>query len=133
MAGYMQPSLRAGGDINKCRFCTLSTSVDRTLLESNAGEMPFAISGEGAQDAPLDGASILAAAAGDQFEYHTMGMTCKLEIGSGGCNPGALLKPDADGKGIAAGAGDKYGAISLAGASEGDIIYVFMKWGELET
>lgn len=133
MAGYKQPSLYAGGDINPCRFCTMSTARDRTLVESNAGDMPFAVSGEGAQDTPIDGASPLAAQDGDIFEHHIMGMTCKLELGSGGCTAGQLLKPDADGKGVAAGAGDKYGAQSLMAGSEGEKVDVFVKWGELET
>lgn len=133
MSGFRQPTMRAGGDIRKCRFVKLSTTANKTLLEADAGETIYGISSEGSQDAPVDGASALAGAAGDMMEWHGLGETCLLEAGSGGLSCGTLAKSDADGKGVTAGAGDKVGAFVLTDAAEGELAEVTVWAMELET
>lgn len=127
------PPLRAGGDIGTCRFIKVSTAADNTALEADAGEFVIGISTEAAKAAPTDGASTEAAESGDQFEWYGMGNVALLTIGSGGCTRGDHLKSDADGQGVTASAGDKYGAIALESASAGEKAKVYIVVGELET
>lgn len=132
---FENPSLVAGGDINTCRFVNLSTSADNTVLEADANEEVLAISTDAAKDAPLDGASTLAAAAGDDIHLNLPGSVCKLLIGSGGVTRGAWIKSDADGKGVLAATSGTtaqfYGALALESASEGEyatvLVWPFMK------
>jgi len=115
----------AGGDINPCRFVTLSPSADFTLLEANANEAIIGVSHESAQDAPLPGASTLAAASGDHLAIYPIGSVCRLEAGSGGWTRGSELISDSNGKGVArATTGttiQNVGAIALESVSEGEL------------
>lgn len=125
----------AGGDINPCRFVKASTAADNTVLEADANERVIGISGEGAQDAPIPGASTLAAASGEQLQIiNTPEHRCLLELGSGGATRGDLLKSDADGKGVAIATSgttiQHYGAIALQAGSAGDKIFVLFRPGE---
>lgn len=133
MSGFRQPTMRVGGDIRTARFVKLSTTENKTLLEADAGDFVIGISSEGAQDAPVDGASTLAGAAGDMMEWHGLGETCLLKVGSGGLTCGDLVASDGDGQGVTAAAGDKYGAIALVDAAQGELAEVMVLLGELET
>ncbi len=123
-----ETQLKAGGDINRCRFVNLSTTDDFTVLEADSNERIYGISGDSAQDAPIPSASTLAAADGDYLVVHTDGDVCRLCLGSGGATAGDLLKSDADGKGVAvAGSGtteQHYGAEALETGLENELIRV---------
>lgn len=113
----------AGGDINICRFVNLSTAANKTLLEADAGERTFGISYEGAYLPPIPGASAeLAAIEGRQVRVYKRGEFCQLRAGSGGWTAGAMLKSDADGKGVTASANNEWvGAESLDACAEGEL------------
>jgi hypothetical protein len=126
------PQMIAGGDIRTCRFVKISTAANHTLLEADAGEMPIGISTGAAKEAPQDGSDTKAAESGDHVEWFGLGEVCLLELGSGGCTAGAILKSDADGKGVAASGDEKYGAFALEAGSEGEKVEVQIIIGELE-
>lgn len=92
----------AGGDIRPARLVKLSTAADFTLLEADANERCFGVSMDATQDAPIPNADGDAAESGDHFMYYGAGEECVLEIGSGGVTRGAMIKSDADGKGVLA-------------------------------
>jgi hypothetical protein len=121
----------AGGDVNPSRFVKLSTAADNTVLQAGSNEDVFGISSEAAQDAPLPGASTLAAAADDPLMIHPDGSVCLLEIGSGGCTRGDYLKSDTNGKGVAAATtgptAQFIGARALESASAGEFARVQVK------
>lgn len=111
--------LKAGGDINPCRFVTISGSD--TVSESNAADQKIlGISQEGTKDAPQSGSSALAAVSGDQLRVHTFGEVALLEMDANGCTYGDYLKPDNDGKGDVAASGDPVAAIALETVSGGE-------------
>jgi hypothetical protein len=120
----------AGGDIRPARFVKLSTAADNTVLEADANEVTFGISSEATQDAPLPGASALAAAADDPLAIHPIGSVCLLEIGTGGVTRGAYIKSDADGKGVLAATtgatAQSVGAVALESASENEFCRVLV-------
>lgn len=128
------PNYTSGGTINPKRFVTLQTDADLTVEESNAGDMPVGVSGIGTKYAPIPSVtSNPHAEDGDQCWVHGLGEECDLTAGDV-VAAGALLKPDNDGKGVTAGAGDKYGARALTAALAAGIdIRVFVERGELET
>lgn len=120
------PQLKAGGDINPCRFVDITGSF--TVSEADASDIPLGISGEATRDAPLpSGQSALHAKSGDAATVYVMGNVCLLEIGTGGVTAGDRLKPDADGKGITSGtAGEIVGAVALETASADEFAKVFV-------
>lgn len=120
MALY-QPSVVAGGDINPSRFITLDNSANSQVLESNSGDTKLlGITREGTKRQPEAGSSPLHAASGDPVAYLPYGDYGLLEIGSGGCTAGGFLKPDNDGKGVAATTGNYAGAITLETRNAGE-------------
>lgn len=92
----------AGGDINTSRFVKISTAADNTVLEADANEQICGVSSEAAQDAPIPGASALAAVSGDSVSVHPIGSIACVLVGSGGVTRGANVKSDADGKAVLA-------------------------------
>lgn len=106
----------ANGDINPCRFVNIET-LDDTVSEADSAEVIHGISQRFPRAAPIEGASTLAAAAGQELTVHLAGARdVLLEIGSGGCTPGMKLIADTDGKGIAMGstAATKYNVGAIA-------------------
>lgn len=123
MSAY--PAFMANGNIYPCRFVKLDTTADHKVLQSGAGDLSIGISQEGTNQAPIPEASTqYAAAAGQALKVYGVGERCKLEIGSGGCTAGDLLKPDADGKGVAVTAGNTYGAVALTTSAAGELAEV---------
>jgi hypothetical protein len=118
------PNWISGGNINPKRFVTQQTDADLTVEESNATEMPVGVSGIGTKYAPIPEVTTnYHAESGDPVWVHGPGEECWLTAG-GAVTAGDLLKPDNDGKGVTASAGDKYGARALAAAAtyvSGDI------------
>jgi hypothetical protein len=95
--------------------------------------MPVGVSGIGTKYAPIpETTNVYHAESGDPVWVHGPGEECWLEAG-GTVTAGDLLKPDADGKGVTASAGDKYGARALASATSGEDIRAYVQVGELET
>jgi hypothetical protein len=120
-----------GGTINPARFVKRSTAADFTVLQADADAFPCGISQRWAAVAPLSGASTAAGISGDMIQVHQPGMsgdphdsTVWLEVGSGGVTRGALLMPDADGKGITCTTGKYYGAIADESGAADEFIRV---------
>lgn len=101
----------ANGDIRRARFVK-PTNVARRVLEADAGEVCIGIGQEYAQDAPLPGASDLAASADRPIGVFFDGEECYLTAG-GSYSAGAELKSDADGRGVAASSTNSFYAIAL--------------------
>jgi hypothetical protein len=124
------PNFVAGGTIAPCRFVSMSatgaTPADHTVFQATAGagtegDLVDGISQEGTRR--FDSAD--AAIAGDQLKVYGPGDVCLLELGSGGCTAGQLLKPDANGKGIAATTDqDRVGARALQSGAAGTKVRV---------
>lgn len=114
--------LQASGTIQPCTFVKLDTANDLSALPAGAGGIPIGISGAFADTLPLAGASAAPeAVAGEYPLVYPAGATCLLTAGTGGWNPGAWLKPDANSNGIATTtAGDIAGAIALTAAAAGE-------------
>lgn len=116
------PAVIAGGDINPARFCTILTTANHTVVESNSGDAKLAgISDEFTRNAPQDSGSTLHAIATDHVTLRRPGEICKLKIGSGGCTAGDFLKPDNSGQGVTAATGAVAGALAWETAVEGDL------------
>lgn len=122
------PSLKAGGDINPSRFIRLDTSDDNTAVECSAATAAIlGISTDATKVAPQDGASTLAAEAGDHVEWRKDGDVALLELGTGGATRGDTLTSDANGQGITTTTdANFYGAIALESGSAGDKIEVLV-------
>lgn len=132
MSGFRSPPVIAGGTIRTARFVRITGNF--TVSESDdTSEFIYGISQEGTQDAPTDGSSVNAAEIGDQVEIHTQGETALLTAGVGGLNAGVLVMTDANGNGINATAGLKYGAMALETVAAGGLAQVQITLGELET
>lgn len=125
-------AMRANGTIRVGRFIKIDTSDNNSVLEADANEQVFGVSGMGGREAPIPSATAdppEAAQAGDNIEIHTLGTSTLLQIGSGGCTAGDYLKSDADGKGVAvAGSAiENVGAIALETASEDEYALVLIQ------
>lgn len=127
------PAMISGGNIAPMRFVKPSAAADNTCLQCGAGEMPIGVSQRGTRNTPYstldDG---FAAIAGESLEVCRPGDRALLELG-GTVAAGDHLKSDADGKGLTASAGDKYGARASQAGTSGKIIEVYVFPGELET
>lgn len=124
------PNYIAGGTLYPKRFVTLQTDADLTVEESNAGDMPVGITGIGTRVAPIPelGATAEHVQAGETPRVHGLGEEAWLVAGDT-VTAGAYVKPDNDGKGVAATTGDEYGARALSAASTGEDIRVFVERG----
>ena len=120
----------SGGTIRPSRFVKISTAADQTFLEADANEQTIGIAQDWQRDAPIDGADVDAAEAGDPLSVNPIGCTCLLQIGSGGVTAGDEIKSDADGKGVTrATTGttvQNVGAIALETAVEDELARVFV-------
>ena len=92
----------AGGDIYPSRFVKLSTAADYTLLQAGANERVFGVATNATKDAPLSGASSLAAAATYPVATNPVGSIALVEVGSGGITRGDMVKSDSNGKAVTA-------------------------------
>lgn len=131
MSGFSPKTFRAAGTIRRARFVNIYASANNQVEEADANELPIGVAQDGGRAAPIPSETAdppQAALAGEDLSVHTLGMHCLLEIGSGGCNPGDLLKSDADGKGVViASTGttvQNYGAIAEEAASDGELCKV---------
>lgn len=132
MFGFEPIPALAGGTINPCRFIAQDTAADNQVVQAGANARVCGISTEAPRDAPIDGASGVAASLGDgNMMYNPEGNVCLLEIGSGGITRGAEIKSDTDGTGIAAattGAVKQWvGAWALESAVQGELARVLVK------
>lgn len=127
------PPMVANGNIAPQRFAKPDTAADNKCLQCGAGEMPIGISQRGTRNTPYssldDG---FAAIAGESVHLYGPGETAVLELG-GTVVAGDFLKSDANGKGVSAAAGDKYGARTVQAGTSGKLIEVQVITGELET
>lgn len=112
----------AGGNIYPCRFITQSSSAPFTVTQATAdATIIVGISAEGTSVVPIDGytdaSSVYAATAGLPVPYWGEHDECLLEVAEA-CDPGDLLSPDANGKGVVSStAGAPIGARALEPAT----------------
>lgn len=121
----------ADGNIKPMRFVSPQTTKDNRVVASSSGDLPCGISQQGVRRPPYDTLDDgYAAIAGENIEIHDqVGKTARLVL-SGTIAAGDLLKPDAiDGGGIAASAGDNYGARALQAGTSGKIVEVEILFG----
>ena len=118
----------ASGDINVSRFVKKSGAykVDEVAAVT---DIPIGISAEGSHDTPIPGASALAAVDGDPIRVYGEEDNCLLEAG-GVVADGAFVKPDSTGRGVAAGADEKFYAYAERGATAaGEKMQVVLRYG----
>lgn len=130
----MSSSFVAGGNITPSRFVSLSTTSDRTVVQSVNGDTTIiGISQPGTHLTPLltldDG---FAAIAGENLRVYTKGdPEAWLELG-GTVAAGDLLTPDSSGRGTtASGAATFFGARALQAGVLGQIVKVQPFFGEI--
>ena len=129
--------LLATGNINTSSFFKIDTSAPNSAVQAVVGDMPDGICQAGTQDAPgLPNSTAFAGYAptspnsgGNQIKFFGAGALIQLTIGTGGCTQGDLLKPDANGFGVTAAVGDKYGAKTFRPAVAGEKILVVIQKG----
>jgi hypothetical protein len=116
------PNLVAGGNIYPCRFCTLSTSYDMTVVQCGANEDVIGVSQEGTNSPPLSDVTVstYAAADGQNMRMFGEGDVCLIEAGDV-ITRGGRLKSDSVGRAVPiATTGttrQKIGAIALQSAA----------------
>jgi uncharacterized protein YaiE (UPF0345 family) len=110
----MLPGFVASGNINPSRFVVLSGQS--TVAQAGANAVAIGVSQEGSYTAPVDDAPSLAAIAGLPLKVYGDTETCLVEAGAAFA-VNAELKPDAQGRAIAAVATDKYSAVALEPAA----------------
>lgn len=128
MSGNSQRSYIARGDIRPSRFVKRDTATNHGVLEADAGDATVGVAYEGTRTAPLPGVTALAAISGDPILVYTEGMPCEIVAG-GSITPGQYLKPDADGRAVAAVAGDLFGAIADATGATGQNVKATVMFG----
>lgn len=108
------------GPVSPSRFVMVDTSRGYALYQASGGMVPVGVSQDGSKSPPglivaLGGteSTVYAGLAGDQINVFRADDVCKLQAGAGGWNPGDLLKPDNDGKGVVASSGNWVGARAL--------------------
>lgn len=117
----------ASADVNPSRFVKKTGAY--TVAEAGATDVVFGVSQEGTKEAPIPGASALAASAGDPLLVYGEEEECLLEAG-GAVADGTPVKPDANGRGVAAATGDRYYAIAERGAdAAGEKMTVVVRFG----
>ena len=130
--------LRATGSINVSSFFKIDPANYRGALQAVVGDLPDGIIQAGTQDAPgTFGASVFGAypavtpnSGGAQaIFFGSDGMPVQLQAGIGGWTAGDLLKPDANGFGVTAALGDKYGAKAMSTALVGEKHEVIIRRG----
>lgn len=119
----------AGGTIYPARFVKHSTSADMTVLQCGTNERPHGSSQLGTRDAPgVNGAGTDAAASGEEIMVFHPGQMGQIELGSGGCSAGDLLKSDTDGKAVIVATSGQtrqwVGGIAEEAGSAGDVVAV---------
>lgn len=136
MPGF--PGFTAGGNIYPSRFVVASTSADFTVVQATDGSVNITgISQPGSRRATNAGIenAAFAAVAGEQLTvFQDTNSMVLLETGSATINPGDLLMPDANGRGVLATAGNFYGAVALEGCTAtAQFIRVKVQPGELDS
>ena len=126
-------SFVAGEDIRTARFVILDSTIGR-VLEGDAGEFVIGVGQNYSYDAPTSTSDTDAARLGEIIGVYGVGQECYLTAGENNIAVGNILKSDNEGRGAAASAGDKYGALALeASTAVGQLIRVLVQPGELET
>lgn len=126
-----QATVRAGGTIHTSRFVKISGNDQVTEASANSDKL-FGISQEFSNTAPIPGAdTTVAAASGDPVQVYQTGDICYLLAGSGGLSKGDLVTAKSDGSGIAASAGQYYGAQALADAVGSTLARVVVRFGKI--
>jgi len=125
------PSYVASEDILPSRFVKILYGTDHQIAACDAGDVADGVTHESTMDAALPGvlaANLPAVKQGTSCRIYGLGESCEIEAG-GTIVAGAYLKPDADGKAVAASATDEYSAKARAGAAAGEKVQVYIERG----
>lgn len=106
------PSFQASADIATRRFVKISGNF--TVNQCVAGEVAIGSSSDGSAEAPIPGATSLAARTGELVRVFGLGETAPIEVGSA-VTAGQFVKPDANGRAVPCVANDKYSGQVLRG------------------
>src|SRR5271170_7710992 len=109
-------NFQSNGLISPSVFVQIDPTSNERIIQAANGSFPIGISSEGAQYAPIPGASSLAATSGGQsLNVYGIGDVTLLNATASGWTAGALLMPayDGSGFGLTATGGANYGAIAL--------------------
>jgi hypothetical protein len=118
----------AGGSILPATFVKIdATKSQPTVIAASAASDVLVGVAQEATDQPpipqLTGTQY-AADTGENCRVYQNGDTCLLQLGTGGATAGNELTSDASGKGVAASAGNRVGAIALQTGVAGTFIRV---------
>lgn len=125
------PSYVASEDILPARFVNIVAGTDHQIEACDAGDVADGVTHESTMDAALPGvaaADLPAAKTGTACRIYGLGESCEIEAG-GTIAAGDYLKPDADGKAVAASSTDEYSAKARAGAASGEKVQVYIERG----
>jgi hypothetical protein len=107
------PSYTAGGDITPSRFVNISGTNQVNQADAVSDKL-VGVAQEWSKNAPIPGASSLAAESGDPVMVYGLGEMCLLTATSSGWTAGDRLTSNATGKGVTASGTDQYGAVALS-------------------
>ena len=99
------PAFSASADIACSRFVKISGNF--TVNQCVANEVAIGVSAEGTTEAPIPGASTLAARTGELLRVFGQDEVAVIEVGAS-VTAGGFVKPDANGRAIPAVANDRY-------------------------
>lgn len=133
--------VQANGTINVSSFVDIDTAGSFLVKQSGTGSRPIGISQAGPASPPNFGniysggnynpTQQVAAVAGGELAIFGPGDMCWLTLGTGGgCTPGAYLKPDPNGNGLATtSSNDVVAAQAFQSGNAGDLVVVYcMQW-----
>lgn len=131
----------ATGPITVSTFVDIDTTVNFGVKQAGTGSRPIGISQAGPLQSPnlanifsagaVNPSPGIAATAGYQLGIFGPGDMCWLLLGTGGgCNAGAYLKPDPNGRGLATtSTNDVVAAQAFQSGNAGDLVVVYcMQW-----
>ena len=125
------PSYVASADILPAKFVKIVSGTDHQIEICVADDLAVGVTHESTMDAALPGvlaANLPAVKSGTSCRIYGLAESCEIEAG-GTITAGAYLKPDADGKAVAASSTDEYSAKARAGAVVGEKVQVYIERG----
>lgn len=123
MAGDAVQGFVAEGTIYPCRFVKLVSGKPGRVAQCGSGDRPFGVSQMATRLSPLLESQGRAALDGEPIGVFDLNSETLLEAG-GTVSVGDALKPDSQGRGVTAGAGEEYGALALEAGVSGRYIRV---------
>lgn len=127
---HTAPAYVASEDIPVSVFVNILVNTDHQVEVCDAGDVAIGVSDYAPQDPVLPGGSLgPAATTGNPVRVFGLNETCEVRAG-GAIQAGQYLKPDLNGKAVAASTNDRYSAIARSGAGAADqLVKVIIEHG----